>query len=87
MKNLLLIINPQAGKTHIKTKLLEVSDVLIQAGYQLELYITQREMDAKRIVEERGQEQDIIVCSGGDGTLNEVVNGIMTNNSHSLNRG
>lgn len=77
MKKLLLIVNPQSGKTQIKSKLLEVSNILIQAGYQLELYITQSEMDAKRIVAERGEEQDVIVCSGGDGTLNEVVNGVM----------
>lgn len=78
MKKLLLVVNPQSGRTQIKSKLLEVSDILIQANYQLELYITQSELDAKRIVEERGQDQDIIVCSGGDGTLNEVVNGVMS---------
>lgn len=77
MKNMLLIINPQSGKAQIKGKLLEVADLFVKAGYQIELYITQREMDAARIVAERGNGQDVIVCSGGDGTLNEVINGMM----------
>ena len=40
-------------------------------------YIALCEMDAKRIVEVRGQEHDIIVCAVGDGTLSEVANNIM----------
>lgn len=77
MKKLLLVVNPQSGKTQIKAKLLETVDILIKAGYQVEVYVTQGKLDAKRIVKERGAEQDVIVCSGGDGTLNEVVNGLM----------
>ena len=34
--------------------------------------------DATRIVEERGTEYDYIVCSGGDGTMNEVATGLMS---------
>ena len=34
-------------------------------------------MDAARIVEEKGEQYDVVVCSGGDGTLNEVLNGMM----------
>ena len=77
MKKLLLVVNPQSGKTQIRAKLLETVDILVKAGYQVEVYVTQRTMDAKRVVEDRGSEQDVIVCSGGDGTLNEVVNGLM----------
>lgn len=77
MKKLLLVVNPQSGKTQIKAKLLDTVDILIKAGYQVEVYVTQCTLDAKRIVEERGPEMDVIVCSGGDGTLNEVVNGLM----------
>ncbi|MBQ4563568.1 MAG: YegS/Rv2252/BmrU family lipid kinase [Lachnospiraceae bacterium] len=77
MKKLLLVINPQSGKTQIKAKLLDAVDILIKAGYRVEVYVTQCAMDAKRVVSERGVEQDVIVCSGGDGTLNEVINGLM----------
>ncbi len=77
MKKLLLVVNPQSGKTQIRAKLLETVDILVKARYQVEVYVTQCTMDAKRIVEDRGSEQDVIVCSGGDGTLNEVVNGLM----------
>lgn len=77
MKKMLLIINPQSGKSQIKGKLVDVADLFVKTGYQIELYVTQKEMDAARIVEERGAEHDVVVCSGGDGTLNEVINGLM----------
>lgn len=77
MKKVLLVVNPQSGKAQIKGRLLEAADMLIKAGYEIELYLTQGPMDGMRIVRERGTEKDVIVCSGGDGTLNEVVNGVM----------
>ena len=77
MKNMLLVINPQSGKVQIKGKLLEVADRFVKAGYRVELYITQSAGDAARIIRERGAEYDVVVCSGGDGTLNETINGVM----------
>ena len=43
----------------------------------MEVHVTQRALDAKRVVERRGYDMDLIVGSGGDGTLNEVVSGVM----------
>lgn len=77
MKKMLLVINPQSGKLQIKSKLLEVADRFVKVGYQIELYITQCAGDAARIIKERGADHDVVVCSGGDGTLNETVNGVM----------
>lgn len=77
MKKLLLIVNLHSGKAQTKNKLLEAADRFVKAGYRVELYMTQAPGDATRAVEENGGEFDAIVCSGGDGTLNEVVNGVM----------
>lgn len=74
---MLLIINPQSGKVQIKGKLLEVADKFVKAGYRIELYVTQCAGDAFRIIKERGADHDAVVCSGGDGTLNETINGVM----------
>ena len=76
-RRMLFIFNPKAGKGGIKTKLAQILDIYIQAGFRVEVYVTQGPLDAARIVKERGQEFDIVAASGGDGTLNEVITGAM----------
>lgn len=74
----MLIVNPASGKGAIKEVLFEVITHLFQHGIIVSLFITQKPNDATRFVAEGGS-YDMILCSGGDGTLNEVVNGIMQN--------
>ena len=74
---MLFVINPRAGKEKIKNRLLPILDLFIKAGYQVQVHITQCALDARNAVEQYGAGQDLIVCSGGDGTLNEVVSGLM----------
>lgn len=75
-KKLLFLFNPKSGKGLIKNHLLDVVDVMVKAGYEPTLYITQSRGDATRKIKEDGAEYDRIVCSGGDGTLDEVVTGM-----------
>ena len=77
MKRLLFIINPCSGKGRIRNKLLSVLDIFAKRGYRVETYVTQEALDARRKAVTRGRSADLIVCSGGDGTLNEVVSGMM----------
>ena len=77
MKRLLFIINPCSGKGRIRNKLLSVLDIFAKRGYRVETYVTQEALDAWRKAITRGRSADLIVCSGGDGTLNEVVSGMM----------
>ncbi len=77
MNNLLFIINPSAGRKHIKNKLFEIVDLFVKGGYSVRVYPTQAKEDAMRIVKEEGWLYDRIVCAGGDGTLDEVVTGCM----------
>lgn len=77
MKRLLFIINPCSGKERIRNKLLSVLDIFAKRGYRVETYVTQEALDARRKAVTRGRSADLIVCSGGDGTLNEVVSGMM----------
>ena len=46
-------------------------------GYHVDVRVTQRQLDAKIYVEKYGFAYDRIVCSGGDGTINEVITGMM----------
>lgn len=77
MKKLLFIVNPKSGKGKIKNHLLEILDIFNKAGYEPMMHITQGVLDAKEIVREKAGEYDVIVCSGGDGTLNETVSGLL----------
>lgn len=77
MTRLLLIINPKSGKGTIRNHLLDVTDVFIKAGYDVTIYISQQRGDARHKVEKMARFYDLVVCSGGDGTLDEVVSGMM----------
>lgn len=77
VKKLLFIINPKSGKGQIKNHLLHIIDMFVKNDYDVTVYITQVMLDAKNKVLAEGYQYDLIVCSGGDGTLNEVVSGIM----------
>lgn len=78
MKKLLFIYNPYAGKELLKPKISDIVDIFVKAGYEVVIYPTQSYRDAYRKVQEcEAEEYDLIVCSGGDGTLDEVVTGMM----------
>lgn len=76
-KKLLFVINPHSGKGYIKTKLLEVIDIFIKGGYEVTVHITQDTNDGYVTAKEQGEKYDAVVVSGGDGTLNEVIRGVM----------
>ena len=78
MKRLLFIYNPHAGKELLKPKLSDIIDIFVKAGYEVVAYPTQSYRDAYRKVSEYdSDEYDLVVCSGGDGPIDEVVTGMM----------
>ncbi|MBQ8148115.1 MAG: diacylglycerol kinase family lipid kinase [Lachnospiraceae bacterium] len=76
-KELLFILNPAAGKTHIKDRLFDVINAFSDAGYRVTVFPTKQAMDGRNIVISEGSDYDLIVCAGGDGTLDDVVTGYM----------
>ena len=78
MKRLLFIYNPRAGKELLKPKLSDVIDIFVKAGYEVVVYPTQAYRDAyEKVISYDANEYDLIVCSGGDGTIDEVVTGMV----------
>lgn len=76
-QKLLFIFNPHSGKGQIKNNLVDIVDIMVKAGYDVTIYTTQARADATRKVMEEAANFDRIVCSGGDGTLDEVVTGLI----------
>lgn len=77
MKKLLFVVNGHSGKGQIKNKLLDIIDIMIKEGYHVQVHTTQEREDATKVVREQAKYYDLVVCSGGDGTLDEAVTGIM----------
>lgn len=76
-KKLLFIYNPKAGKEQIRMRLSDILNTFAKNGYEITVYPTQYAGDAIEAAEKMQERYDLVVCSGGDGTLDEVVTGIM----------
>ena len=76
-KKLLFIVNPRAGKTKSLAPLFDAVSIYSEAGFLVSVRMTSRRGEATELAEELGADYDLVVCHGGDGTLNETVNGVM----------
>ena len=77
MEKLLFIYNPHAGRGQVRGKLAGVLNAFTRAGCLCTAYPTQGPGDAARCAREWAPGFDRIACCGGDGTLHEVVAGLM----------
>lgn len=76
-KKLIFIYNPKAGKGQIRGNLLDILDIFVGAGYEVNVRPTQYAGEAVKLAARKTGKYDLVVCCGGDGTLDEVVTGIM----------
>ena len=77
MKKLLFIMNPFAGQKKANKVLPEILMLFTEAGYEINVAMTTGPGAATRLAAERGGRADLVVCCGGDGTLNETVAGLL----------
>ena len=76
-KKLLFIVNPRAGRSKSRSPLFDAIAVFSQAGYLVSLHKTTAPGDAAITAAREGGDYDLVVAAGGDGTLNEVISGLM----------
>lgn len=77
-KKLLLIVNPCSGKAKMRTALFGVVEIFAKADFDVTVYPTKEREDAtKKVASLKSEDFDLIVACGGDGTLNEVITGLM----------
>ena len=77
MKKMLFVMNPVAGQKKANRALPEILSLFNQAGYEVIVYMTEGPGSAARAVQTWGGQVDVIVCCGGDGTMNETVTGLL----------
>lgn len=74
-----MVVNPKSGTGKIKNELFKVCNTLTCGGYNVTVYITQKRGDATRTVAALSDYYTTVAVCGGDGTLNEVITGLMQN--------
>lgn len=77
-KKLLFIMNPKSGLMQAPKYMAEIVVRFSGAGYLTQVLMTAGKGDARAFAAEYGGEADIVVVSGGDGTLNEVIDGMLS---------
>ncbi|MGN0344734.1 MAG: diacylglycerol/lipid kinase family protein [Lachnospiraceae bacterium] len=74
---LLFVYNPHSGVGRIKSQLSDILEIMVRAGYEVSVHPTQAVGDATDVTAERAADYDLVICCGGDGTLDETVTGLM----------
>ena len=82
MKKLLFVFNPNAGKSTIKDSLCDIIDIFTKGGYEVTAYPTQARLDGYQKILDDASKYDLVVSSGGDGTMSESIKGIMNSGAN-----
>ena len=77
-KKLLMIVNPRAGRNKSRGPLFDAAAIFSQAGYLLSIHNTTAQPGDAASAAASAGDYDMVAAVGGDGTLNEVVSGLMT---------
>lgn len=77
MKKMLFVMNPFAGQKKANKHLPDILTIFCQAGYDVTTHMTSGQGDATNVVQRLGGQVDVVVCCGGDGTLNETITGLL----------
>lgn len=72
-KNLLLIINPNSGKGNVTKKINKIIYNFEKLNYKINTIYTEKNVSILEKLHKYLEKADLIVCCGGDGTLNETI--------------
>ena len=77
MRKLLFLVNPNAGQRRVNKSLTDIIGIFNEGGYEVTVFLTNGPGSGTGIVQERAKDYDLVVCAGGDGTLNETITGVL----------
>ena len=76
-KNILIIVNPNAGKGKVQKKIHKIASNFSKQNYLVDIIYTKKNYSAADIINDYKGDLDIVICCGGDGTLNDLINAVM----------
>jgi len=76
-KSAAIIVNPVSGHGNSLNKAHEVQRFLDKAGLDVALFLTEASGHGRTLAIEIAASVEVIVCVGGDGTINEIANGMV----------
>lgn len=76
-KNILIIVNPNAGKGRVQKRIHKIASNFSKQDYLVDIMYTKRNYSAKDIIKDYKGNLELVICCGGDGTLNDLVNAVM----------
>ena len=82
MKNMLFIMNPFAGMRRANKHLADILMLFGNADYEVTVHMTRNTGDAMDAAFRKSKDMDLVVCCGGDGTLNETITGLVRAGAH-----
>lgn len=77
-KKLLFILNPRAGAMQASKNLSDIMQIFSDAGYLTSVLLTAKSGDARDFANQYANEYDVVACAGGDGTYNEMIDGVIS---------
>ena len=76
-KKMLFLFNPKAGRSEIKNSLADILNIFTKGNYEVLVHPSQSRQDIEETIVRKGADFDLVVTCGGDGSLNEAINGLM----------
>lgn len=73
----LLLYNPVSGRTNFKSHIAYIKDIFNHTTHELTVYESKAPRDLEKMARKESSAYDVFLVAGGDGTINEVVNGMM----------
>ncbi|MFD2923252.1 diacylglycerol/lipid kinase family protein [Halobacillus naozhouensis] len=74
----MLIVNPSSGKEEAIDYVDQIEELLRKKGYEIKTVQTEKELDAMKFCQNACRDEfELVVSLGGDGTLNETINGMV----------
>lgn len=77
----ILLYNPVSGKGKFRKKVPFIKKYFKDKNLKLDIYESMFQRDLETKAMELAGQYDVLIISGGDGTVNEVINGVMKSNS------
>ena len=73
----LMIVNPRSGRRKPFLSAGKIADLFANRNMEVGIYFTSLDYNADYLVNEHGEEAEIVACCGGDGTISDIIKGMM----------